>query len=261
MQQIFILVWLLVSYHCVEAFSNGWPRVVVGEHNPCSRQPRNRSHQRSHRSERNVKNKCKTQNDPRHKWNMNVGNLISSECLALVFFVGTIFTPSSLLLGDNEKGAFAWAAPPIAVIAEELGYFPVRNTNGDIVYIPKHVQRPSTPQAIELAKYMRQNNIYMAGTYWCPHTNRQRELFGEQAWNELQYVECSAKGYRGQPELCIRKRVDGYPTWIFGSTGKTLPGERPLSEIVREVGFPGAWDDALEESSSPPPPIGGAACK
>lgn len=206
------------------------------------------------------KNKC----NPENLTKFARRNVVLSWVMPLVIFGTTAsvhFPPTIVPDGGSYGGGVAWAAPPVAVIAEELGYFPVRNANGDVTYIPKRVQRTSTSQSIELAKYMRQKNIYMAGTYWCPHTNRQKELFGEQAWKELQYVECSAKGYRGQPELCIRKHVDGYPTWIFGSTGKTLAGERSLSNIVQEMGFPGPWDEALEESSSPPPPIGGAACK
>ena len=50
----------------------------------------------------------------------------------------------------------AQAAPPIAVIAEELGYFPVQNKDGEVTYIPKRVQRQSSDQAIELAKRLKE---------------------------------------------------------------------------------------------------------
>lgn len=46
------------------------------------------------------------------------------------------------------------AAPPIAIIAEELGYFPVTNRNGDTVYVPKRVSRTSSQQSIDLAKHL-----------------------------------------------------------------------------------------------------------
>ena len=44
--------------------------------------------------------------------------------------------------GVDERTAVA--APPIAIIAEELGYFPVTNADGETVYVPKRIQRPST---------------------------------------------------------------------------------------------------------------------
>lgn len=64
----------------------------------------------------------------------------------------SIFTTatSTLLLPSTSH-----AAPPIAIIAEELGYFPVTNSEGKTVYIPKKVSRESSEQAIQLAKYLR----------------------------------------------------------------------------------------------------------
>ena len=50
----------------------------------------------------------------------------------------------------------AKAAPPIAIIAEELGYFPVTNKQGETVYVSAKVKRSSSEQSIELAKYLRQ---------------------------------------------------------------------------------------------------------
>jgi len=66
------------------------------------------------------------------------------------------------------------AAPPIAVIAEELGYFPVQNKDGQVMYIPKRVKRQSSEQAIELAKILKERGVTMYGAYWCPHCSRQK---------------------------------------------------------------------------------------
>ena len=76
----------------------------------------------------------------------------------------TVATVSSVLLPPES----AQAAPPIAVIAEELGYFPVQNRNGDVVYVPKKVQRQSTDQAIELAKMLSEKGMVFYGAFWCP---------------------------------------------------------------------------------------------
>ena len=158
------------------------------------------------------------------------------------------------------------AAPPIAVIAEELGYFPIRSpSTGEVIYVPKRIQRQSTDQAIELAKYIqKQQNIYMVGTYWCPHTSRQKELFGSEAFALIQYIECSPNGYRGNPTLCATEQVDGYPTWIiknrFGITSKRIPGEHSLAELATLTGYKGKFDPAIEELSNPPP-LPGSACK
>jgi hypothetical protein len=150
----------------------------------------------------------------------------------------------------------ASAAPPIAVIAEELGYFPVQNKNGNPMYVPARVKRPSTEQAKRLATALHKEGAYMAGTYWCPHTSRQKELFGRTAWSLIDYVECAPQGYQADPVMCRAKQVDGYPTWIFRN-GKQLSGERSLSDLANAIGWKG-FDETLETNL--PVPIGSGSC-
>lgn len=49
----------------------------------------------------------------------------------------------------------ASAAPPIAIIAEELGYFPVTNRAGETVYVAARVKRKSSEQSIKLAQHLK----------------------------------------------------------------------------------------------------------
>jgi len=149
------------------------------------------------------------------------------------------------------------AAPPIAVIAEELGYFPVTNREGDTTYVPKSVRRKSSDQAMRLAQKLKEKRVVMAGTYWCPHTSRQKELFGKEAWSQISYVECASKGYGADPRYCLKNQVEGYPTWIFPG-GKQVSGERPLSVLAEEVGFK-EFDETLETDI--PGLLGSSACK
>ena len=148
------------------------------------------------------------------------------------------------------------AAPPISVIAEELGYFPVQNRNGDVMYIPKRVSRASTPQAIELAKRLNEKGVTMYGAYWCPHCSRQKEVFGAEAWSVMNYVECSPKGYGFQgTKLC--KDVDGYPTFK-DKNGKlvNISGEQSLQSLAQMVGYTD-FDSSLETEV----PMIGTTCK
>lgn len=152
----------------------------------------------------------------------------------------------------------ALAAPPIAIIAQELGYFPVTNSRGETIYVPKRVSRESSEQAIALAHHLQRTNSKVYETYWCPHSARQRELFGRQAWKILNHVECSPKGYHSQPSLCVAKKIDGYPTWIFQDK-TVLGGERPLKELAIASGFPGTFDESLELNL--PPALGSSSCR
>eukprot|EP00980_Cylindrotheca_fusiformis_P028682 scaffold22635_cov134-Cylindrotheca_fusiformis.AAC.10 len=145
------------------------------------------------------------------------------------------------------------AAPPIAVIAEELGYFPVQNRDGEVVYVPKKVRRQSTEQAVELAKTLRDKGVTFYGAFWCPHCSRQKELFGAEAFGYLNYVECSPKGY-GFKGQC--KNVDGYPTFRDKKGKIEFSGERPLEYFAQEVGFT-SFDQSLEGEV----PMVGSTCK
>jgi len=157
----------------------------------------------------------------------------------------------------------AIAAPPIAIIAEELGYFPVTNKGGNTVYVAKRIQRDSSDQAIELAKHLSNQGAVVYETYWCPHSSRQRELFGKQAWAILSRVECSSQGFQSQAQLCTEKeRIDGYPTWKFKKSGGkmiTVDGERDLSVLAEASGFKGKFDESLEKNV--PPMLGSQTCK
>jgi hypothetical protein len=159
---------------------------------------------------------------------------------------------SAVLSLQDQKSA-AHAAPPISIIAQELGYFPVRNQNGDMVYVPKLIAHSSTDQAIELAKILKEKGVTFYGAYWCPHCANQKEVFGKEAWAYINYVECAPKGY-GYKGLC--KNVDGFPTWRDKRGKFELSGERPLETIAKAVGFT-AFDPSLEESV----PMAGTACK
>eukprot|EP00529_Nitzschia_sp_RCC80_P027680 CAMPEP_0113483608 /NCGR_PEP_ID=MMETSP0014_2-20120614/23521_1 /TAXON_ID=2857 /ORGANISM="Nitzschia sp." /LENGTH=246 /DNA_ID=CAMNT_0000377159 /DNA_START=13 /DNA_END=753 /DNA_ORIENTATION=- /assembly_acc=CAM_ASM_000159 len=158
------------------------------------------------------------------------------------------------------------AAPPIAIIAEELGYFPVRSPKtGDIMYVPKRVTRQSSSQAIELAKYMKEKDIKFYGTYWCPHCARQKELFGSEAMSIVPYVECSPKGFgygalgNGETKICTTK-IDGYPTFRDPKGKlKDVSGEMPLEILAKQVGYNGSFDPSLETDI--PPLVGASSCK
>lgn len=201
--------------------------------------------------------------------NLNEEDSTHSNCERRQFFqqaagkaaaISSLMATTATLFLPTPK---AHAAPPISIIAEELGYFPVQNKDGTVMYVPKRVQRQSTPQAIELAKLLKSKGVTMYGAYWCPHCSRQKELFGAQAWSQMNYVECSPKGY-GFAGMC--KDVDGYPTFRNdnnnkGKSGKNgeivnVSGERSLEYLAQQVGFT-TFDPTLEDEV----PMVGTTCK
>ena len=57
------------------------------------------------------------------------------------------------------------------------------NNQGELTVTSK-----STKESIELAKYLNDNGVVKYSAYWCPNCLNQSELFGKQAYKELNVV-------------------------------------------------------------------------
>ena len=68
------------------------------------------------------------------------------------------------------------------------------------------VTSESNRAPIELVKYLIINGVDKYSAYWCPNCLNQSELFGKQAYRELNVVECARDGKNSQTQLCIDKK-------------------------------------------------------
>ena len=97
------------------------------------------------------------------------------------------------------------------------------------------VSSESTRESIELAKYLKDNGVVKYSAYWCPNCLNQSELFGKQAYRELNVVECARDGINSQTQLCIDKEIKGFPTWEIN--GKLFLSIHSLKELSMLTGF------------------------
>ena len=97
------------------------------------------------------------------------------------------------------------------------------------------VTSESTKESIELAKYLNDNGVVKYSAYWCPNCLNQSELFGKQAYRELNVVECARDGINSQTQLCMDKKIKGFPTWEIN--GKLILGIISLKELSKLTGF------------------------
>ena len=97
------------------------------------------------------------------------------------------------------------------------------------------VTSESTKESIELAKYLKDNGVVKYSAYWCPNCLKQSELFGKQAYKELNVVECEIDGKNSQTQLCIDKKIKGFPTWEIN--GKLILGVLSLEELSELTGY------------------------
>jgi len=97
------------------------------------------------------------------------------------------------------------------------------------------VTSESTEESIEFAKYLRDNGVVKYSAYWCPNCLNQAEYFGRQAYEELNVVECARDGKNSQTQLCIDKKIQGFPSWEIN--GKIILGVQTLKELSKLTGY------------------------
>ena len=119
---------------------------------------------------------------------------------------------------------FAFLTLPNAVLSTHL------NNQRELI-----VTSESTNESIELAKYLNDKGVVKYSAYWWPNCLNQSELFGKQAYKELNVVECARDGTNSQTQLCIDKKIKGFPTWEIN--GKLILGVLSLNELSKLTGF------------------------
>ena len=97
------------------------------------------------------------------------------------------------------------------------------------------VTSESTKESIEFAKYLKDIGVVKYSAYWCPNCLNQSELFGMQAYKELNVVECAKDGKNSQTQLCIDKKIQGFPSWEIN--GKIIVGVLTLKELSKLTGY------------------------
>ena len=97
------------------------------------------------------------------------------------------------------------------------------------------VTSESTKESIELAKHLNDKGVVKYSAYWCPNCLKQSELFGKRAYKELNVVECARDAVNSQTQLCIDKKIKGFPTWEIN--GKLILGVLSLKELSKLTGF------------------------
>jgi len=83
------------------------------------------------------------------------------------------------------------------------------------------------------AQCLKDKGAIFYGAFWCPHCQKQKEMFGRSV-KYLNYVECSTPDGKSQLAFCKEKDITGYPTWVF-IDGSRKTGEIPLKELAEKT--------------------------
>jgi uncharacterized membrane protein len=130
---------------------------------------------------------------------------------AVVIFVGTLGVYANV--NNPTAGAGADGQPGIEVTTQ------------------------SGPAEIALAQHLADTGAVFYGAWWCPHCQDQKQLFGQEAAQIINYVECSQPDGQSQTPECQEAGITGYPTWEIN--GERLAGAQPLEELAQLSGYNG----------------------
>lgn len=92
-------------------------------------------------------------------------------------------------------------------------------------------------QKLALAKHLKKVGAKEYGTFWCPTCTRQKEMFGEQAFSQIDYIECDPNGKNARPDLCQKANISVFPTWQIN--GKLYPYVPSLDQLAQLSGYQG----------------------
>ncbi len=93
---------------------------------------------------------------------------------------------------------------------------------------------PSNAAQLALVRRLRERGALYYGAWWCPACFRQKNLFGQEAGNQLPYVECEKTA--ADRQRCDRAGIKAYPTWVLGD--RRVEGILSLDALGRLLGDP-----------------------
>jgi len=92
----------------------------------------------------------------------------------------------------------------------------------------------ASDEQLGLSRHLKRVGALFYGAWWCPACTRQKALFGEQAAQELPYVECDpVPGDRGRCEAAL---IKVFPTWDLKGKER-LTGVQSLEELKSWSGY------------------------
>lgn len=180
-------------------------------------------------------------------------------CLASALFSISLFVLILLGRAWDDVGQLFFTGIVVGMVAliATLGVYASTEQNagqqvaqpGEIAGViqpPKGAPKPgvgweitttSGPAEIALARHLKQVGAIEFVAYWCPHCHEQKQLFGKEAYKELNHVECAADAPDGQPQVCRDAGVQAFPSWKIN--GQMMAGVKTLEQLADLTNYQG----------------------
>lgn len=105
---------------------------------------------------------------------------------------------------------------------------------GGVVYFSTKATTPQNNSQLDaFAQCLKDSGAVFYGASWCSHCQNEKERFGNS--KNLPYVECSTPDGQSQLQICVDKKIEGYPTWIFADDSRES-GDLTLEQLSAKTG-------------------------
>ncbi|MGF1479724.1 MAG: vitamin K epoxide reductase family protein [Cyanophyceae cyanobacterium] len=154
---------------------------------------------------------------------------------------------------DVGQILFTGAIVAVLTLVGTLGVYSLNGsvTAGGRTQIPLVTTNPQPPDGWKITTTSGESEMALAehlaaigakkyGAFWCPHCYDQKQLFGEEAFGKVNYIECAPEGKNPQPEACDRAGIQSYPTWEIN--GELYRGTQSLDQLAEVSGYTGPTD-------------------
>lgn len=137
--------------------------------------------------------------------------------------------PPAILLGAAVVGSIGIGS---AVVAKQVWH----RVTPPSTAISRAIATSSGRAEMSLAEHLSRQGVKMYGAHWCGACSHQKNLFGQQAFTKVQYIECGTNGPGLQ--LCRQANIRAFPTWKLPN-GHTIIGSAPLTALADASGYRG----------------------
>lgn len=161
-------------------------------------------------------------------------------CIVSALLSTSLFILSIIGFDWEEIGQLLFTGIIVAtvVLVGTLGmYAPINNPRAETTPGGYNITTISSQAEISLAQHLKQVEAKMYGAFWCPHCQEQKQLFGQEAVAQLNYIECDPKGTNPRPDLCQAAKIQGFPSWEI--KGKLYQGTQSLKQLADVSGYQG----------------------
>jgi uncharacterized membrane protein/glutaredoxin len=185
-----------------------------------------------------------------------IGGGVCIYCVVSALFTVSMFILTLIGREWPDLGQVLFTGGIVAVVAIIGSVLAYQISSGEVkpdkVAAGFNIANTSGAAEIALAEQLTKVDAKMYGASWCPHCHDQKELFGKEAVQKFNYVECDPDGDRIISKECQAAKIEGFPTWKIKD--KTVSGTQSLPALAKLSGYTGKQDFKNKPSGPVAPP-------